>query len=104
MRAKGGASASKRRSKTSRSTALPCASIRTPSGVLPTLPVSPQARAERYTKGRNPTPCTWPVTIYNLRSISVSVSASVRRVRPLRVFSTAGRPSAGAARKEFHVS
>ncbi len=40
----------------------PSTSRTTPSGSLPTQPVSPRAVASRQTKGRNPTPWTTPET------------------------------------------
>jgi hypothetical protein len=75
----------------------PWAWISTPSGSLRTWPVTPWARASCQTKGRKPTPCTWPRT--RMARSCATLKTGVRRLSPSDPARGAGpaarRPRAG---------
>src|ERR1700733_5873066 len=82
--ASGGASTRRRRWNSSMRAVGPCTSRKTAPESLPTNPVSPSSLAIRWTNGRNPTPCTTPVTVNRWRTstdcTSVSVISTTRRL------------------------
>ena len=63
IRASGGAWATSRSANAATAARPPCTSTNTSPAALPTNPESPSSAAMRWTKGRNPTPCTTPVTV-----------------------------------------
>ena len=69
--ASGGISFGSRSRNRSTASASPCTSMLTPAGVLAINPVSPHSFANRYTYGRNPTPCTIPVRSIAFRATRV---------------------------------
>src|ERR1700733_10952831 len=91
IRASGGGSADSRRVNSERVRGDPCASMNTAAASLPTNPVTPSSVASRCTNGRNPTPCTTPVTVILVRTASPAgvggsapdVTVSTRVVSPI---------------------
>ena len=63
IRASGGAWATSRSANAATAARPPCTSTNTSPAALPTNPESPSSAAMRWTNGRNPTPCTTPVTV-----------------------------------------
>ncbi|EUA14035.1 hypothetical protein I553_7155 [Mycobacterium xenopi 4042] len=82
--ASGGALARNRRPNSARLCRGPCTSTKTAPESLPTKPVRRSSVAIRWTKGRNPTPCTTPVTVNRCRAVSdrtnVSVMSTAKRL------------------------
>src|SRR3984885_12486466 len=69
----------------------PCTSRKTAPESLPTNPVSPSSVAIRWTNGRNPTPCTTPVTVNRCRTLSMCTSVSVIVTAPAHQLQTGHR-------------